>query len=301
MVLPAATWKLQLDVPAAAVEMFSSALRPFSLSVASFGAAPDGVWTVEGYAAGQPDHARLAAALLVAAAAAGVDAPYLRCEPLADRDWLAENRASFRPVFAGRFFIHASYDGGPAPLGAFAIEIDAATAFGSGRHGSTYGCLLAIDRLARAQPRAPALDVGCGSGILAIALAKRGRGRVVATDIDPEAVRVCRENLYKNRVAAAVRAVRTARLADRRVRAASGFGLIVANILARPLVVLARDIAENLREDGNLVLAGLLVGQEAQVLGAYRRCGLALAGRITVDGWRTLILHRARRRRLFRT
>jgi ribosomal protein L11 methyltransferase len=301
MALPAATWKLQLDVPAAAVELFSSALQPFSLSVASFGASPDSVWTVEGYAAGQPDHARLGAALLVAAAAAGVDAPALRCEPLADRDWLEENRQSFRPVSVERFFIHASHDRGPAPSGAIAIEIDAATAFGSGRHGSTYGCLLALGRLAPALRRAPALDVGCGSGILAIALAKRSRGRVVATDIDPEAVRVCRENLRKNRVGAAVQPVRSERLDDRRVRAAGGFGLIVANILARPLMVLARDITENLREDGALVLSGLLAGQEAQVLGAYRRCGLVLGGRITVDGWRTLILHRARRRRLFRT
>jgi ribosomal protein L11 methyltransferase len=300
MALPAATWKLQLDVPAAAVELFSNALQPFSLSVASFGASPDGIWTVEGYAVDRPDHARLGTALLVAAAAAGVDAPALRCEPLADRDWLAENLQSFRPVSAGRFFIHASHDEGLVPHGAIAIEIDAATAFGSGRHGSTYGCLLAIDRLAPALRRAPALDVGCGSGILAIALAKRRRGRVVATDIDPEAVRVCRENLYKNRVAATVQAVRTGRLADRRVRATSGFGLIVANILARPLMVLARDIAQNLRDDGALVLSGLLAVQEAQVLGAYRRCGLVLGGRITVDGWRTLILHRAQRRRLFR-
>ena len=113
----AARWKLQLEVPAAAVDLFSTALEPFALAVASFGDTPDGIWTIEGYALDHPDHARLAAALRVAAAASGIGEPPLRCEPLPQKDWLAENLSSFRPVRAGRFFIHPSHHAGPARSG----------------------------------------------------------------------------------------------------------------------------------------------------------------------------------------
>ena len=288
----AARWKLQVEVPAAAADLFSAALQPFGMAIASFGKTPEGIWTVEAYAVNQPDHARLASALLVAAAAAGIDEPPVRCEPLANTDWLAKSLRSFRPVRAGRFFIHPSHYTGAPPAGSIAVQIDAATAFGSGEHGSTFGCLSAIDWLAPSLGMDPVLDVGCGSGILAIALAKLGRSRVVATDIDPEAVRVCRENARFNAVAGRVEAVWSHSLRNRRIRAEAGFHLIVANILARPLMLLAREIVASLREDGYVVLSGLLERQEPQVLGAYRRCGLILDSRITVDGWRTLILRR---------
>jgi ribosomal protein L11 methyltransferase len=288
----AARWKLQVEVPAEAADLFSTALRPFAMSVASFGKTPEGIWTVEAYAINQPDRARLAAALLVAAAAAGIDEPPVRCEPLANTDWLAKSLQSFQPVRVGRFFIHPSHYTGAPPAGSIAVQIDAATAFGSGEHGSTYGCLSAIDWLAPSLGVDPVLDVGCGSGILAIAIAKLGRSKVVATDIDPEAVRVCRENARLNAVGGRIEAICSATLRNRRIGSEGGFHLIVANILARPLMLLARDIVCSLREDGYIVLSGLLERQEPQVLGAYRRCGLILDHRITVEGWRTLILRR---------
>ena len=146
----------------------------------------------------------------------------MRCEPLANTDWLAKSLQSFRPVRVGRFFIHPSHYTGAPPAGSIAVQIDAATAFGSGEHGSTYGCLSAIDWLAPSLGIDPVLDVGCGSGILAIAIAKLGRSRVVATDIDPEAVRVCRENARLNAVGGRIEAICSATLRNRRIGSVRG-------------------------------------------------------------------------------
>lgn len=288
----AANWRLSVTVPADAVDHMTEALQRFSLSVASFGASPNGEWTVEAYLSAPPDPDRVAQALAAAAAAAGVDDPAVRVEPGANIDWLRANRDSFEPIHAGRFFIYPSHYDGPFPAGMVSVRVDAATAFGSGSHESTFGCLLAIDRLLPRLGAGPILDVGCGSGILSLAIARDGRRRVLAADIDPEAVRVTRANARANGVAGRVRSVRARGLAHRSIATGAPYPLIVANILARPLMGLARPIASSLRPGGYAVLSGLLAEQEAQVFGAYRRCGLALDRRITLNGWRTLVLRR---------
>lgn len=287
-----ANWVLRTVVPADAVDAVSEVLNPFAISVASFGVTPDGPWTVEAYTDMPPDHERLGAALASAAAGAGIAVPDLQVEPMATTDWLRANQESFQPIRAGRYFVYPSHYDGPIPSGTTAICIDAATAFGSGTHGSTFGCLLAIDRLAPRIGEGVFLDVGCGSGILSVAMARAAGRAVLAVDIDAEAVRVCAENAQMNRAGDRVHAIWGGGLGDRRVRAAAPYPLIVANILARPLMLMARDITRSLCDDGYVVLSGLLVEQEVQVLGAYRRCGLSLESRITVDGWRTLILRR---------
>jgi len=288
----ATNWKLTLVVPADAVELMSAALESFAISVASFGKTPDGPWTVEAYADAPPERGRLDAALLVAAAAAGIGAPAVQIEEMKVKDWLTVNRQSFQPIRAGRFFVHPSHYRAPPPAGAVPILIDAATAFGSGTHGSTFGCLLAIDRLLPRLQEGRLLDVGCGSGILSIALARADGRAVLAADIDPVSVRVCRANARANGVADRVDAVWSRGLCERRVRAGGPYPLIVANILARPLMMMAAAIARATAPGGHVILSGLLIDQEVQVLGAYRRCGLVLGERITVGGWRTLILRR---------
>jgi len=287
-----ANWVLRATVPAHAVDAMSAALQPFAISVASFGATPDGPWTIEAYADVPPDHERLGAALGAAAGAAAIAVPDLQVEPMATTDWLRANRESFQPIRAGHYFVFPSHYAAAIPSGAIAICIDAATAFGSGTHGSTYGCLLALDSLMPRIGNGLLLDVGCGSGILSIAMARTGGHSVLAVDIDDEAVQVCRKNARINGVADRVHAFRGGGLRDRRVAINGPYPLIVANILARPLMEMARDIAANLEVDGRVVLSGLLAEQEVQVLGAYRRCGLSLHSRVTVDGWRTLILCR---------
>lgn len=286
-------WRIHLVAPAASVELFSAALQPFAVSVSASGDSLKGDWVVEAYAAAAPDPTRLATAVGLAAAAAGIEEPPVACVPVGQTDWLAENLVSFQPVRAGRFFVYPSHHRDEPPVGAIPIRIDAATAFGSGEHGSTRGCLHALDRLAAIGRFDRALDLGCGSGILSIAIARLWHARVTAADIDPIAVRVCRENMSLNGVSTRVRALQSNGLTDRALRAAPAFDLIVANILARPLMAMARDLTARLAPGGVAVLSGLLAGQEAQILGAYRRCGLVLQDRITIDGWRTLILRRA--------
>ncbi len=283
------TWKTRFLSPEFAAESFADALDPFVDAVASF-VGPDGAWIIEGYSARPPDGVRIATALALAAAAAGVPEPVVTCIPVPDVDWLAQSRQSFQPTRAGRFFIHPSHFEGTAPPGAIPICVDAATAFGSGEHESTRGCLLALDRLARRMRPSRCIDLGCGSGILSIAMARLWHGAVTAVDIDAEAVRVSRENVRLNGVAAHVRVHEGAGLARQSARAGAPYDLVVANILARPLIAMAPDIARHLRPGGIAILSGLLARDALPVANVYRRCGLPLYRRLTLGAWATLIL-----------
>jgi ribosomal protein L11 methyltransferase len=195
-------------------------------------------------------------------------------------------------VRVGRFLIHGSHETSTAPAGAIAIMIDAATAFGTGEHPSTRGCLLALEMLARRRRFRRPLDIGAGTGILAIAAAKRLHRRVAARDIDAEAVRLARGNARVNRVAARVRVHRGAGYGGRDL-AGSRYDLIFANILAWPLARMARDLARRLEPGGRAVLSGLLRRQEPIVLAAHRPLGIVLERRIVVKGWSTLVLRSA--------
>jgi ribosomal protein L11 methyltransferase len=249
-------------------------------------------WLIDAYAGSRLLTPEFLARLALAAAAAGGRLGEVAEERLAERDWLLENRLRFPPLRVGRFFVHGSHIGGASPSGMIGIEIDAATAFGTGEHQSTRGCLLALDRLARrARFRRPR-DVGTGTGILAIAAAKLWRRPVRASDIDPRAIAVARRNAAKNGVSALVRLAAAPGYGGR--AGGGGSDLVFANILARPLALLARDLARALSPGGRAVLSGLLARQEGYVLEAHRRCGLVLEGRIVIDGWSTLLLRKRR-------
>ncbi len=209
---------------------------------------------------------------------------------LPDTDWVAKSLADLAPVRAGRFIVHGSHDRDKPLANEVAIEIEAGEAFGTGHHGTTAGCLAAIDQAFRHRSFGAALDLGTGSGVLAIAITKAWRVPVVATDIDPVAARIARHNARLNGVG---------HLVD--VGAGPGFrlpvfagrpqfGLIVANILAGPLIRMARDLVAHLRPGGTVILSGLLAEQAPRVLAAYRNQGLALERRALRDGWATLTL-----------
>jgi ribosomal protein L11 methyltransferase len=288
----------ELEGAEAAVEV-AAALDELAGAVAAFETrAADGadaaLWRVEAY----PREPVLdaAAEIRLALAAAGAGGRLLRIveEKLPERDWLAENRRAFPPQRIGRFFIHGSHWHGPEPASAIAIEIDAATAFGTGEHASTRGCLLALEGLARRRRFRRPLDIGTGSGILAIAAAKRLHRRVIAGDIDPEAVRVARHHARRNGLAGQARVFRAAGYRSRALRR-SDYDLILANILARPLALMARDLKRAIAPGGTAVLAGLLPRQEALVLAAHRAQGLSLERRLVSEGWSTLVLRSGQR------
>jgi len=235
------------------------------------------------------------------AAVAGTDAAFsLRFERLDAKDWVRESLAGLKPVAAGRFIVHGAHDRARIPINRIGIEVEAALAFGTGHHGTTRGCLLALDRLCkllngrRGRPRI--LDLGTGSGVLAIAAARALRRPVLASDVDSGAVRAARANTRLNCVGALVEIVTADGVSARRLRTRAPFDLILANILLAPLQRLARPLQNLAAPGARLVLSGLLPAQASAALAAYRSC--ALERRIDLDGWTTLVLmHRPRRRR----
>lgn len=258
----------------------------------SLGEAEGGLWQVLVYLGDGSERVETTALRRVSRGLFGENAPGFSVEKLPEADWVAKSLEGLPPVRAGRFLIHGSHDRDARRANDVAIEIDAGQAFGTGHHGTTAGCLLAIDRLVRAGPITRALDVGTGSGVLAIATAKIAKASVLASDIDPVAVRIARDNVRLNGVAGWVKAVVEGSLEKKVFRAVAPYDLVVANILAEPLVGLAPQICRCLAPGGALVLSGLLPDQRARVVAAYRGLGLPLARASIHDGWLTLIFRR---------
>jgi ribosomal protein L11 methyltransferase len=254
-----------------------------------------GRWQMAVYFRAHPDEDAVRALVRMAsgdAAAAG-----LTFEPLAEVDWVAQSLAGLAPVRAGRFVVHGSHDRDDrlrVPANALAIEIEAALAFGTGHHGTTRGCLMALDDLAKRRHFRNVLDIGTGSGVLAIAAAKRLRVHVVGSDIDWRAVAAARDNARLNGVAPYITAVHAAGAGVRKVTSRGPYDLIFANILLGPLTRLAVPVRRLAAPRGRVVLSGLLPSHANAAQAIYRAQGLTLERRIFLEGWTTLILRRGR-------
>ncbi len=283
-----AGWFVEFDVAADAVPAFSDAFDGVADAVASVEVEADRRWRIEVFFRAEPDRETIEEALALVADGGGwpVPATTTRAEPVAD--WVQATYRSFPPFRVGRFYIHGRHSSGPVPAASLPLTIEAAVAFGSGEHGSTSGCLLAIDRLRPRWKRPRVLDLGCGSGILGIAAAKTWRVPVIGADNDPVAVRTAIENAWINGLGRRFRGAVSTGFGNPRL--AGPFDLVLANILAKPLMRLARPLAARLAPGGRTVLAGLLIGQERLVFQAYRRWGLVLERRFRRGEWSTLVL-----------
>jgi len=283
-----------VEVPESAVEAYEAALSAECDTVGFFFAdEARGIWRVEGVREAGGDSGPLGAALALAAAASGTEAE-LRREPVEAEGWLARTQAAFPEQRVGRrFAVQGTHLTAPAPPGRIALRLDAGLAFGSGEHGSTRGCLRALEAVARGWRPRRVLDLGTGSGILAIAAARLLWITVLGTDIDPWAVRVAAQNARQNGVGTRVRTALAPSWRGRAVRAGAPYDLVFANILARPLCAMARDLATHLAPGGRAILSGLLTAQARMVLAAHRRQGLTLERMVREGGWTTLVVRKA--------
>ena len=249
-----------------------------------------GSWLVEVYFGRAPDQENVRALIAVAtdpelAAAAVFD-------DVQTRDWVAASLEGLEAVREGRFVIHGSHGRHRVEVGDIGIEIEAALAFGTGHHGTTRGCLRAFNNVSRRRRPRHVLDVGTGTGVLAIAAARRFRMSVAAGDIDPVAVAAARDNARRNRAGMFVRPVRAVGVAHRRLQGQAPYDLVFANILARPLRALAPALHKIMSPGGELILSGLLADDVAGVVSAYRRQGFVLRRRSDLEGWATLTMQR---------
>lgn len=250
-------------------------------------------WRLTGYAEGAPDEAAVVASVSAAAAVAGVGAPDIRFAPVVQKDWVAEVERTLTPIHVPPYYVFGSHIRDTPPAKSIAIQIDAGLAFGTGNHETTQGCLQALETVQADRPPKSPIDIGTGSGILAIAVAKRFDVDVMASDIDPIAVDVARENASINGVADRIRFVVSDGLDHTGITASAPYDLILANIVANPLIALAPGISEIAAIGGHVILSGILLEQAESVTAAYRDGGLSLMDRIDLGNWSTLILTRA--------
>ena len=249
---------------------------------------PDGRWDVTAHFADPPDQALVRE--LVVNAAGTEAAQSIIFDSVEARDWVKASLEDLVPVPAGRFVVHGAHDRARVPSNKLGIEIEAALAFGTGHHGTTRGCLLLLDHVLKAWYPRRVLDLGTGTGVLAIAAAKALHQQVLASDIDPASVRVARDNARLNRTGDLVQIIAATGFSAPQFAASGPFDLVLANILANPLRQLATPMARHLAPSALVILSGLLNHQAAGVIAAYRTRGLVPVRHVKIDGWSSLLL-----------
>jgi ribosomal protein L11 methyltransferase len=282
-------WSITLLLPYKPAEadrqQLEMALEPFGEALSSFEVDDGKAWKIEVFGEIEPD----AAAVETAVQAFGDFKAEIARVP--EKDWVAESQRGLPSLTAGPFFIHGSHHQGKLPAGKIVFEIDAGMAFGTGRHETTRGCLLALARLAKDGFKAKKpLDVGTGTGILAFGMARLFKVPVIGGDNDKDSVRVARENAALNGLKRAVKILNSDGYKAAAIRGAAPFDLVCANILANPLIELAPALAGVLARNGRAVLSGLLRTQEKDVLAAHRALGLELDFRLRLKDWSVLVL-----------
>jgi ribosomal protein L11 methyltransferase len=271
------------------VDLLNESLDDDQAAVAAF-ERPDGRWHVSLHFAEAPDEASIRE--LVSLAAGGI-AQHITFDIVEAKDWVAASLEDLVPVPAGRFIVHGAHDRARVAANKLGIEIEAALAFGTGHHGTTRGCLLLLGEVLRSRQPERVLDLGTGTGVLAIAAAKALRGHVLASDIDPVSVHVARDNARLNGVGNLVQAVCATGFSAPHFALRGPFDLVLANILANPLRQMATPMAAHLAPSAFVILSGLLPHQARSVIASYRARGVILRRQLLIDGWSSLLLQRA--------
>lgn len=286
---PARQWQISIFSARDLLPQIESAFEDIALAILNFEVAEDGPeWRTDIITATDPQKIGIGARLALISGAHKT--PLHDVKLLDTKDWVMEVEQNFPPLSIGRFYIHGSHVKTTAPPSTIALQINAGMAFGSGEHATTSGCLVALETLAKRRRFLRPLDMGCGSGILALAMAKLWRVPVMGIDIDPVSVVVAKNNARKNHIGACVHFAASDGFASNIVKKCAPYDLIVANILARPLIRMAPLLVRNLAKDGVVVVSGLLTWQAQAVLCAYRLQGLKLSLRINRSGWSTLVM-----------
>lgn len=284
-------WTVRFGLHVDMIDAADQGFTDMALAVSSFEVDETAqLWSMELLFDSPPDEEEVRRRLLLLCAMFDVKMPTFETQKLQQQDWLANVAQDFPPIRVGRLYIHGAHCKKDIPCGVIAVQVDAGSAFGSGEHGTTKCCLQALDYLAKKHHFTNVLDMGCGSGILAIAAAKLWKTKVTASDIDAVAVKVTSENARINQVTRHITALVSDGYANPAVRRAAAYDLIVSNILARPLVQLAPKVPMHLAAGGMLVLSGLLTTQERYVAEAYARQHLYVRKRFIDAGWCTLLL-----------
>jgi ribosomal protein L11 methyltransferase len=288
---PTHVMRLRTDATSARAmtDLLGEVFDPAETAVASFETEDGRTWLLEAYFASAPDEAAIRELVRPLVGAAADAAAFAT---IAERDWVRNSLEGLKPVRAGRFLVHGAHDRAQARTNDLAVEIEAALAFGTGHHGTTRGCLLAFARELKRRRPAQVLDVGTGTGILAVAAAKAMKRTVVAGDIDPVAVAVAGENARLNGVAPHLRLYAAPGVRHALAHRPRRFDLVFANILAKPLRRLAPALARVLAPGGTLILSGLLPRDVPGVLSAYAAQGVRLERRLDLEGWAALTLRR---------
>jgi ribosomal protein L11 methyltransferase len=272
------------------VDMLTEVFFEGEAAIAAF-ERPDGRWDVTVHFAEAPDQARVRR--FVTDAAGGEIANGIAFDIVEAKDWVKATLEDLVPVPAGRFVVHGQHDRARLAPNKLGIEIEAALAFGTGHHGTTRGCLLLLDHVLKAWRPRRVLDLGTGTGVLAIAAAKALHEKILASDIDPVSVQVARENARLNGCGHLVQAIAATGFSAPQFANAGPFDLVLANILANPLRQLATPMAQHLAPSALVILSGLLTPQAASVIAAYRARGLVPVRHLRIEGWSSLLLRNA--------
>jgi ribosomal protein L11 methyltransferase len=272
------------------VDLLNESLDDGQAAIAAFERS-DGRWDISAHFADSPDQGSIRE--LVQLSAGDDIARHITFDTVEAKDWVAVSLEDLVPVPAGRFIVHGRHDRARIAANRLGIEIEAALAFGTGHHGTTRGCLLLLGEVLRAHAPRRVLDLGTGTGVLAIAAAKALRRRVLASDIDPVSVRVARDNARLNGVGNLVEAIHATGFSAPQFALRGRFDLVLANILANPLKQMATPMAAHLAPSALVILSGLLPHQAQSVIASYRARGLILRRHLRIDGWSSLLLRRA--------